>query len=102
MHRARLAAMVKIVDGVVFGGKAMLAELGRGIRNHVLEKHNVKCADRLIGNAHLGSERPRSAADKPRSELTVSCSVLSGPTKLTPPLNLTLIVRLLLDRGIQE
>ena len=74
MHRARLAAMVKIVDGVVFGGKAMLAELGRGIRNHVLEKHNGTCADRLIGNAHLGSERPRSAADKPRSGLALSCS----------------------------
>ncbi len=57
MHRARLAAVVKIVDGVVFGGKATLADLGRGIRNRVLEKHNVKCADRLIGNAHLGAER---------------------------------------------
>ncbi len=43
MHDARLAAVVKIVDGVVFGGKATLAELGRGIRNRVLEKHNVKC-----------------------------------------------------------
>ena len=41
MHRARLAAVVKIVDGVVFGGKATLAELGRGIRNRVLEKHKV-------------------------------------------------------------
>lgn len=57
MHRARLAAVVKIVDGVVFGGRATLAELGRGIRNDTLEKHNVKCADRLIGNRHLGGER---------------------------------------------
>ena len=57
MHQARLAAVVKIVDGVVFGGKATLAELGRGIRNNTLEKHNVKCADRLIGNRHLGVER---------------------------------------------
>lgn len=57
MHLARLAALVKVVDGVVYGGKATLAELGRGIRNEVLEKHNVKCADHLIGNRHLGSER---------------------------------------------
>ncbi len=57
MHQARLAAMVKIVDGVVFGGRATLAELGRGIRNETLEKHNVKCADRLIGNRHLAGER---------------------------------------------
>lgn len=57
VHRGRLAAMVKIVDGVVHGGKATLAELGRGIRNNTLEKHNVKCADRLIGNRHLAGER---------------------------------------------
>jgi Transposase DDE domain len=59
MHLARLAALVKVTDSVVYGGKATLAELGRGIRNDVLEKHNVKCADRLVGNGHLGSERLR-------------------------------------------
>ena len=59
VHRARLGALVKVVDGVVFAGKATLAELGRGIRNDTLENHNVKCADRLIGNRYLGVERLR-------------------------------------------
>jgi hypothetical protein len=57
MHRARIAAVVKLVDGLLMGGRATLAELGRGVRTAVLEKHNIKCADRLVGNGHLGGER---------------------------------------------
>ncbi len=57
IHRARMTAMVKVLDGLLLGGKATLVELGRGIRNEVVEKHNIKCADRLVGNAHLTRER---------------------------------------------
>jgi hypothetical protein len=57
MHRARQNALVKVVDGLLLGAKATLAELGRGLRNNVLEKHNIKCADRLVGNPRLWSER---------------------------------------------
>ena len=57
MHSARRQALVKVVDGLLLGAKATLAELGRGLRNDVLEKHNIKCADRLLGNRHLWAER---------------------------------------------
>ena len=57
MHKVRIEALVKVVDGLLMSGKATLAELGRGIRNDVMEKHNIKCADRLVGNRHLAQER---------------------------------------------
>ena len=57
MHRSRMMAVVKVVDGLLVGGRATLTELGRGIRNRVLEKHNIKCADRLLGNRRLAAER---------------------------------------------
>jgi len=57
MHQSRIMAVVKVVDGLLVGGRATLTELGRGIRNRVLEKHNIKCADRLLGNRRLAAER---------------------------------------------
>ena len=55
-HRARAAAVVKMVDSLLNGGKATLTELGRHIRGHAFEKHRIKCADRLLGNEHLQAE----------------------------------------------
>jgi hypothetical protein len=57
MHAARRGALVKVVDGLLLGAKATMVELGRGLRTAALEKHNIKCADRLIGNGHLWAER---------------------------------------------
>ena len=56
MHRARLAAVVKIVDGVVFGGKATLAELGRGIRNRAPQLSLVaEVSPRIPGRISAGT-----------------------------------------------
>ena len=57
IHRARLKALVKLVDSLLVGGKATVAELGRNMRTLAYEKHAIKCADRLIGNRHLAAER---------------------------------------------
>ena len=51
IHRARLKALVKLVDSLLVGGKATVAELGRNMRTLAYEKHAIKCADRLIGTA---------------------------------------------------
>ncbi len=57
IHGARVKALVKLVDSLLVGGKATVAELGRNMRTQAYEKHAIKCADRLIGNRHLAAER---------------------------------------------
>lgn len=59
IHDARAKAVLKVVWGLVEGGKAVLTEIGRHVRAGRYEKHGIKCADRLIGNAALHSERIR-------------------------------------------
>lgn len=56
-HKARAAAVVKMVGSLLEGGKATLTELGRNLSGAAYEKHRIKCADRLLGNDHLHSER---------------------------------------------
>ena len=57
IHRARVQAVVRLVESLLVGGKATLAELGRNLQTRAYEKHAIKCADRLIGNRHLARER---------------------------------------------
>jgi len=57
MHSARISAVVRVVEGLLTGGKATLTELGRHLGPGAFEKHGIKCADRLIGNRHLHGER---------------------------------------------
>lgn len=57
MHRARLLTVLKVVAGIFRGEKAMLTHIGRSLKTKAFEKHNIKCVDRLLGDAHLGSER---------------------------------------------
>ena len=57
MHRARMRAVVRIVESLLLGSKATLTDLGRNVRTQAYEKHAIKCADRLIGNVHLSNER---------------------------------------------
>jgi len=45
------------VGSCIEGKKLSVTGLGRSILNTVFEKHNIKRADRLIGNAHLHKER---------------------------------------------
>ena len=57
MHSARIGAVVKVVSGLLTGGKATLTEVGRHLSSSSYEKHGIKCADRLIGNRHFHAER---------------------------------------------
>ena len=55
--RARLSALVKVVHGLLVGGRLTLTDLGRQLQTAAFVKHNIKCVDRLLGNAHLQHER---------------------------------------------
>lgn len=57
MHTSRRRAVVKVVRGLLEGGKAVLTEIGRHVVSGRYEKHGIKCADRLIGNLPLHTER---------------------------------------------
>jgi len=57
MHAARSKAVVKVVKGLLAGGKAVLTEIGRHVQAGRFEKHGIKCADRMLGNAALHAER---------------------------------------------
>jgi len=57
VHDARVSAVVRVVESLMHGGKATVAELGRNLMTRAYEKHGIKCADRLVGNRHLADER---------------------------------------------
>jgi DDE family transposase len=57
VHVARLAAVVKVVEGIIHGGRLCPATMGRNLPSAADPKHGIKCVDRLLGNAHFGRER---------------------------------------------
>jgi len=57
IHKTRWKALMAIVGSCIDGKKLSVTGLGRAILNTVYEKHNIKRADRLIGNAQLHKER---------------------------------------------
>lgn len=57
MHEGRRRAVVRVVGGLLRGGKAVLTEIGRHIGTGSYEKHGIKCADRLLGNGLLHGGR---------------------------------------------
>lgn len=57
IHKARLSALIKVVHGLLVGGRLTLTDLGRQLQTAAFAKHNIKCVDRLLGNAHLQHER---------------------------------------------
>ena len=61
MHRSRIGALVKVVEGLLCGEKATLTHLGRSLRTAAYEKHNIKCVDRLLGDEHLWAQRLQTA-----------------------------------------
>ena len=58
-HKARGAALVRVVDALLQGGKLALTQLGRHRRGDAFVKHHIKAVDRLLGNRHLHAERQR-------------------------------------------
>ena len=56
-HSARVAAVLRGVGGVLSGGKLSLTHIGRHLGGQAKTKHQIKAADRLLGNQHLRHER---------------------------------------------
>jgi hypothetical protein len=57
LHKARLSALVKVVHGLLVGGRLTLTDLGRQLQTSAFAKHTLKCVDRLLGHPHLPHER---------------------------------------------
>ncbi len=58
IHKKRWGALMATVDALIQGKKLSVTGLGRAIKSEAYEKHNIKRADRLIGNPMLNQERP--------------------------------------------
>ena len=58
-HGARREAVRKVVEALLSGGKLSLTQLGRHRPGTAYPKHQIKAADRLLGNVHLHRERHR-------------------------------------------
>jgi hypothetical protein len=56
-HRKRMDAVMVMVEALLRGRSLTVTGLGRAIRDATAPKHQIKKADRLIGNAHLHRER---------------------------------------------
>ena len=57
IHKKRMTVLMDMVQACIQGKKLSVTGLGRAIKNSVFEKHNIKRADRLIGNPALNQER---------------------------------------------
>lgn len=57
VHARRLAALMACVSALLSGRHLTLTALGRGLPGTAYPKHAIKRVDRLLGNAHLHSER---------------------------------------------
>jgi hypothetical protein len=56
VHGKRLAAVTKVVEGIVRGGRLVPATIGRSLPGSAGVKHGIKCVDRLLANTHLQRE----------------------------------------------
>ncbi len=53
----RAAALLRVVQTVLTGGRLSLTRLGRHLCGVARVKHQIKAVDRLLGNEHLQRER---------------------------------------------
>ena len=58
IHVMRLRSLFAAVGGLLLGQQLWLTSVGRHVATKVAEKHRIKQLDRLLGNGHLGVERP--------------------------------------------
>ena len=56
-HRAREAALLKLVQALLGGSTLSLTQLGRYRPGAAYAKHHIKAANRLLSNRHLHAER---------------------------------------------
>ena len=57
MHLKRCHALTSAVESLLTGAFLTVTALGRGLNRTAFTKHNIKCMDRLLSNAHLQTER---------------------------------------------
>lgn len=57
VHSKRMSALMTMTVALMIGKKLSVTGLGRAINNMTQTKHNIKRADRLIGNAALNQDR---------------------------------------------
>lgn len=57
VHDRRLAAVVKLVEGVIEGGRLIPATVGRSLPGKARPKHGIKCVDRLLGSPKMAMDR---------------------------------------------
>jgi hypothetical protein len=57
VHQTRLAAVAKVVEGIIGGNRLVPAKVGRSLQGTARPKHGIKCVDRLLGNAHMATDR---------------------------------------------
>jgi hypothetical protein len=56
MHRRRVETLWRLVTGLILGGKACSAALGRSLPGLTSDKHKIKTVDRFLGNEALHRE----------------------------------------------
>lgn len=56
IHKMRMKALFKSVEALLRGRKLSVTGLGRAMGSDAKVKHNIKCADRLIGNPQLNQQ----------------------------------------------
>lgn len=56
-HERRMDAVMSMVKALLHGRVLTVTGLGRSLQEEIAPKHQIKKADRLIGNIHLHSER---------------------------------------------
>src|SRR5512143_947529 len=56
-HERRMDAVISMVNALLRGRVLTVTGLGRSLQGGSAPKHQIKKADRLIGNPHLHSER---------------------------------------------
>lgn len=57
IHRKRWSVLLVMVEALMIGKKLSVTSLGRSVPGDSYEKHQIKKADRLIGNLYLNHER---------------------------------------------
>ena len=58
VHKKRMTALLTITAALIQGRKLTVTGLGRAICNDTQTKHNIKRADRLVGNVSMNQDRP--------------------------------------------
>lgn len=76
VHVSRLAAVVKVVEGIIRADRLVPATIGRNLPGRADPKHGIKCVDRLLGNPHMVTDR------RAIFQAVAECLLQGGPRPL--------------------